>query len=206
MANDFVKEIKAVSPKGPYHIMGYCFSTPVALEISRILKKENQSVNLIIADTIAINENRTAPDKTNRRIKGFLDRLKKNPFNAIYRYIDYRYKMYIKPFMIRNFSNKINKNVQILRDNLAKNYLKYDWIPFDLYISLLITKKTDPTYNPEIIESWNSMTEKKEVKIFNIKGTHWQLFLEPTVKNTAIGLEKSMELFEDKKKNSNGTY
>ncbi|WP_298500473.1 phosphopantetheine-binding protein, partial [uncultured Algibacter sp.] len=24
MANDFVKEIKAVSPKGPYHIMGYC--------------------------------------------------------------------------------------------------------------------------------------------------------------------------------------
>ncbi|WP_298500511.1 thioesterase domain-containing protein, partial [uncultured Algibacter sp.] len=197
MANDFVKEIKAVSPKGPYHIMGYCFNTAVALEICRILKIDNQLVHLIITDTIAINENRTAPAKTKRRVKGFFSRLSKNPLDALYRYLEARIERYIKPFIARNLGSSLEKNIQKLRDNLNSNYLNYEWIPFDIHISLMITEKEDPTYNPEIIESWNALSEKKKVKITRIKGTHRQVFRKPTVKNTAKDIENCMEYFEN---------
>lgn len=202
MAKDFVKEIKLVSPKGPYHIMGYCFSTVVALEISRILKQEKQSVNLIIADTIAINQNRYAPSKTKRRIKEFFNRLSKNPFRAIYIFIKSRINARIKPVINKNIGTRVEKNIQILRDNLARNYLKYNWVPFDIYISLLITNKDDATMNPEIKDSWHKISEKKEVTVTHIEGHHAELFLEPTVKNTAQELEKCMAQFENAKKQS----
>ncbi len=203
MAKEFLKEIKIAAPKGPYHIMSYCYNTAVALEIARTLKKENQSVNLIIADSMSRDQDRYAPSKANRRVKGFIIRLIKNPFNAIYLFSKSLIIERVRPFLNKTIGSKVEKDIETLRTNLANNYLKYNWIPSNVYISLLMTKTRDPTRSPEMIESWNKIS-KKEVKVRLIKGEHSKLFQEPTVKNTGKEIEKCMSFFESKKNTSDG--
>ncbi len=195
MATEFLKEIKLVTPKGPYHIMGYCYNTAVALEICRILKQENQTVNLIIADTMAKNQERFDPSKTKRRVSGFIKRLIKNPFNAIYLFSKSFIESYLTPLIKRIFGSKLEKKVQTLRDKLSENYLNYSWTPFDDNISLLITESNDPTENPEKIGSWNKISNK-EVKLTPTKGHHSKLFQEPLVRHTSQQLETCMSNFE----------
>lgn len=195
MAKNFLKEIKTIAPKGPYHIMAYCFSTAVGLEISQILKQNKEQVNLIIVDTIAVHQSRYAPSKTKRRLAGFLQRLTKNPFKAVYLFLRARANKIIKPLVIKHTGSKVEKNIEILRDNHAKNYLNYDWKTYDNDISVIITEKDDPTLNPEIIESWRKISNNK-IKVLNTVGHHTKLFEEPIVKNTANKLEECMASFE----------
>lgn len=199
MAEKFLEEIKMIAPKGPYHIMAYCFSTAVGLEISQILKRNGEEVNLIIVDTIAIHQSRYAPSKTKRRVIGFLQRFTKNPIRAGYLFLRSRAGKYLKPFILKHIGNDIEKNIELLRNNHAKNYLNYHWKTYNNNISVILTEKEDTTLNPEIIESWNEISNNKTKLLYTI-GHHNHLFEEPTVKNTAIKLEECMTNFEKKMK------
>ncbi|WP_158750021.1 non-ribosomal peptide synthetase [Acidobacterium sp. S8] len=48
MAREFLKELRAVQPKGPYLLGGYCVGGIAALEIGRLLMKEGEEVKLMV--------------------------------------------------------------------------------------------------------------------------------------------------------------
>jgi thioesterase domain-containing protein len=48
MAADYLKEIRAVQPKGPYLLGGYCFGGYLSLEIAQLLRAENEEVKLLV--------------------------------------------------------------------------------------------------------------------------------------------------------------
>lgn len=48
MAVDYLKEIRAVQPKGPYYLGGYCFGGYLSLEIAHLLRAENEEVKLLV--------------------------------------------------------------------------------------------------------------------------------------------------------------
>ena len=47
MAAQYVADIRAFQPRGPYHLGGYCFGGNVALEMARQLKEQGQEVALL---------------------------------------------------------------------------------------------------------------------------------------------------------------
>lgn len=47
MAAQYVKDIRALQPHGPYHLGGYCFGGNVALEMARQLKEQGEEVALL---------------------------------------------------------------------------------------------------------------------------------------------------------------
>ncbi|WP_340107002.1 condensation domain-containing protein [Rhodohalobacter sp. 8-1] len=51
MAQDYLKEIQAVTNKQKFYVLGYCFSGVVCLELARIAKERSLEVELIIVDS-----------------------------------------------------------------------------------------------------------------------------------------------------------
>jgi len=47
MAAQYVKDIRALQPRGPYHLGGYCFGGNVALEMARQLQEQGEQVALL---------------------------------------------------------------------------------------------------------------------------------------------------------------
>ena len=47
MAAQYVADVRAFQPHGPYHLGGYCFGGNVALEMARLLQEQGQSVALL---------------------------------------------------------------------------------------------------------------------------------------------------------------
>ncbi|MFD1613740.1 amino acid adenylation domain-containing protein [Gelatiniphilus marinus] len=196
MALDFINEIKQVQPQGTYHIMAYCFSTAVGLEISRILKKEGEKVNLIIVDTVAKNQDRYATSRIKLRTAQFFIRLFKNPFKAVKLFAKSRINRIIKPAVSKHIGNKEQRKIAVLRDNQVKNYLKYNWPPYHGTITVLITEKEDKTMNQDIKNTWNEIASN-QIKIVPVEGHHTTLFVDPIVKHTSKTLENCMQEFEN---------
>jgi thioesterase domain-containing protein/acyl carrier protein len=48
MAEHYVREIRAVQPKGPYFLSGYCFGGMAAYEMARLLKTQGEDVALLV--------------------------------------------------------------------------------------------------------------------------------------------------------------
>jgi amino acid adenylation domain-containing protein/FkbH-like protein len=48
MAADYVRDLKALQPKGPYHLGGYCFGGNVAFEMARQLEASGDTVALLL--------------------------------------------------------------------------------------------------------------------------------------------------------------
>ena len=47
MAAQYVADIRALQPRGPYHLGGYCFGGNVALEMARQLRQQGEEVALL---------------------------------------------------------------------------------------------------------------------------------------------------------------
>lgn len=196
MASDFVDEIKKVQPNGPYHIMAYCFSTAVGLEIARILNQKSDHVHYIVVDTSSINQNLYAISKTGSRIFRISKAFLKNPVKTVKRAVGKRMEFYVKPAFDARFGNEDQKRVASLRTNNVKIYQDYKWQSFDGNISLLLTEKSyNPNMNGFIVDSWEKIAEEG-LKIIHMKGHHYTLFSEPDVTHTAEILENCMEEFE----------
>ncbi len=195
-AIDFLNEIKQVQKEGPYHIMAYCFSTAVGLEISQILKRDGEKVNLIIVDTVAKNQDRFAADRTQHRAKEFFQRLSKNPFRALYILVKSRINRFIKPVIQTLVGSENQRKIAILRNHQVKTYLDYKWNTYNNTINVLITEKDDSTLNRDIKNTWNEISADKVILTYT-EGHHDTLFKEPIVKHTAKTLENCMLSFEN---------
>jgi amino acid adenylation domain-containing protein len=54
MAERYLRDIRGLQPRGPYHVAGYCLGGLVALEMARRLRAEGQTVGLLaLFDTVA---------------------------------------------------------------------------------------------------------------------------------------------------------
>jgi len=196
MANDFVDEIKRVQPSGPYHIMSYCFSTAVGLEIAQIFNRKSDIVHFLVVDTSSINQNLYAFSKTGTRALRIIKLILKKPVKTVKRAVNTRLKLYVKPAFLRRFGNEDQKKVAKLSHNNVRIYYNYKWLPFDGSLSLLLTEKPyHPGLNEYILDSWGKIV-KKDLNIVHTKGQHTTLFSEPDVRHTANNLEKCMQEFE----------
>ncbi len=195
MAHDFLDEIKINQPKGPYHIMAYCFSTAVGLEIVRMLKEKNETVNYIVVDTVADHYHLYAFSRTKIRILRLLKVLRNKPIETFLRLVKKRIKKYLHPKIISKNGEQEESKVERLRVNYLNIYKKYEWKRYKGHISVFLSPKVGGLLNSDIIDSWDKITDKP-INIFHLEGKHDVLFSEPKVKNTSEILDNCMQQFE----------
>ncbi|WP_298553736.1 condensation domain-containing protein [uncultured Algibacter sp.] len=192
MAIDYASEIKAVQPEGPYNLLTYCFSPAVGIEIANIFKAEGEETNLIVIDSIIKQEDFTSPDRIKMRLSGFLNRFIKNPINAVKLMVSNNYERYIEPTVIKLFANEGKKNLDKIKQNLIKIYIKYSWNKKHTDdVLLILTEKADKKLNPIYIKSWKSITNG-DVKVIYTTGKHHELFDSPYIENIAKHVEKNI--------------
>lgn len=202
MAKDYLQEIRQIQPEGVIHIMVYCFSTAVGLEMASLLKDKTQErLHLVVVDTMAEQEDLMTKAWIVMRLKNFAKRLLKNPFRVIQFMINIRFERFIKPKLVLLFGTEEEKVTETVKQNLIQSYLNFKWKPVDTPISLVLTEKADPSFNEEIITSWKKMVTG-DIKIRTTKGSHFTLFESPDVIHIAEALDKLLnetpELTENK--------
>ena len=196
MARDFIGEIKKVQPHGPYHFLSYCFNTAIGVEIVRILERESESANLIIADTMADYLNMFAPSRTKKRILALLGRLKVDPIKTVTGFLKSKIILPLNKKILDIKSSGSQRTIRRLHNNHLKVYSSYTWVPVEGRIQLLLTEKPDIEFNTLLIASWEKLA-KKGVNVVPVNGNHDSLFLAPIVERTAESIELCMQNFEN---------
>ena len=192
MALDYAKEIKEVQSKGPYNILTYCFSPAVGIEIANIFKKEGEKTNLIVIDSIIKQEDFTDPERIKMRIYGFLNRVLKNPINAVKLMTINNYRRFLEPMVIKLFASNSKKNLDKITRNLVKIYVNYGWNKNHTDdVLLILTEKADKKLNPTYIKSWEGITNGN-VEVRYTTGKHHELFDSPHIESIANHIENSI--------------
>lgn len=189
MAADYVKEIRLAYPEGPYNLLVYCNTTAVGFEMSNILKTLGHKANLIVMDTKGARILKSDVSSKNR-VLGFFKRFIKNPIRVVKKMITLRFQLYIKPYFLNKFGSTEAKNTTNTSINLVKIYDQYKWKPYNLDITLLVTKKENKLFNEEMLKSWEEVAD--DINIINIEGDHITLFDDPDVQLVAKALDEHL--------------
>lgn len=197
LAKGFVDEICMLQPKGPYHIMAYCYSTAVGLEVANLLHQKNEPVNFIVVDTIADYYQLFSFSNALRRIANILKALNKEFGNTLVRMVKRRFNRHVKSRLIRRQRTQGDLKAEKLKNIYIGIYKKYNWRTFSGKITLLMTNSWDARMYSETIKSWKRISEK-ELNLIPIEGRHEELYLEPTIENTSKVLDENMLDFESK--------
>lgn len=192
MAKDYAKEIKDIQPSGPYNLLVYCFSPAVGIEIADTFKKQGDTTNLIVIDSIIKQEDFTDPTRIKMRLSGFFKRLTSSPISAIKLMISNNYERFLEPTVIQLFASSNKKNLEKIKQNLIKIYKQYKWDKKHPGVTnLILTKKPDEKLNPTYIDAWNDITVQN-VNVLYTEGVHHQLFSSPHADLLAEKIEKVM--------------
>ena len=187
MAADYIEAIRKVQPTGPYNIMAYCFSAAVGHEMLLQLRKADQHVNLIVADTMTDPWRLDTGERLKMRIKSFAKRLVANPFVTISGMIQERLvRLRIK--LRKMASEGDDRALAKLNDNLAYICARYVWRPHQEKVTVLLTPKPDESINKEVVGSWEKVA-LGGVEVVPTEGDHIDLFAEPHVAEVAAKIE-----------------
>ncbi|MFK5972012.1 MAG: thioesterase domain-containing protein [Flavobacteriaceae bacterium] len=190
MTRDYIDSIRSVQPSGPYNVLVYCLSVTIGHEMAIQMKKLDLELNLIVMDTMARPWSLNSPDRLQMRFKGLVKRLLSKPVLTIRTMVVDRMPQ-IKIMMVKIFGTNDQKLLETLKANLVKICLDYEWKPYRVKISLILTDKSDKSLNIETIKSWEEIA-LDGVEVIDTKGNHRTLFEEPDVKFVAETIEKSI--------------
>lgn len=192
MAIDYVAEIRSAHPEGPYHIMVYCFSTAVGLEMSLQLDKMGQKVNLIVMDTMAEQTEKLTSARVKMRVLGFVKRLARQPIETVQFMVLDRVNRRLKPIWTNMVGSSQQKDIEKMRANLSRIYTDYKWKSHPIKISLVLTEKVTKSFNAEVLNSWESIAANG-VDVSDTKGNHRSLFEEPDVGFVAKTIDQCID-------------
>ena len=188
MADSYLKEIREVSPNGPYNLLAYCFSTALGVEMSLKLNQSSEEVNLIILDSI-VEQHSLKKGRFSVRLAGFLKRFTQNPFSAIRTYFVNRIEMFVTPTWQKLAGSAEEKQLVRVRNQLISAYKNYHWPSFNTPLKIILTEKESDLFNKELLNSWKAIYTG-DMEIVDTEGQHRYLLEEPLVKTTAEKVDR----------------
>lgn len=193
MAAHYISEIKTIQPKGPYQILGTCFSNAVALEIAHQLKAQGESLSMMAiidsAPAHLFGEDESGQSKTFSRFK---DMLQRGDFSMIKGKIKRRIFKQNKAVVAKSESAS-EKNLRLTIESLNKMYAKYEWRPYDGKIHFFrsgeFAHRKDKNYH---LIQWEKLA-KGGLEVAITDGHHISIFEQPEVKGLAKAIEKCLQ-------------
>jgi thioesterase domain-containing protein len=190
IAAQYLTEILAHNPDGPYNFAGYSFGGLVAYEITQQLKRKGKQVNMLgILDTNISNElyYDVNASKLSTKLKRQIPKLKfiaksfiQNP-QAAFTYQKYvfseRVKNGIKKWQPQKTEPQKLSNEDIILAKITKAYHHYDIKAIDQKIDLFRCKVRPYFIDDPIYLGWKKFS--KSVDIHEIEGDHATFLFPP---------------------------
>jgi amino acid adenylation domain-containing protein len=191
MAADYLREMQKVQPKGPYHLLGTCFSNAVVLELAHQLTAAGQEVgSLFFIDSgptrlDAVAPVRFSPIYTMMRI------LREGNWKLLRRSL-YRYWFYTKQALGVPLEDEQGKTLRLTINGLYKLYSDYNWKPVEQ--ELILIRSTQFAGDPGKKFHTEQLTQLAGggLKTRVTEGTHGALFAEPFVEGLAQTIEECL--------------
>ena len=192
MAAHYLEEIFKVQPKGPYALLGYCFSNAICLEMAKRIQAKGEEVALlaIIDSGPSYYVERTNKDKLSR----FNRLLKKGDLKEVFKKLEWKL---IRP-VLGSHSPWAPKGWQpdhkMPTSLSAKIAKKYNWKPYQGKITLIRSAAFhENTEKDDTISTWKSLA-KGGLEVYVIPGEHNTIFKEPHVQGLAKQLAECLEM------------
>jgi len=181
----YLREIRKVQPKGPYHILGMCFSNAVAFEMAKQIKAAGEEVGtLVIADS-APNFMRKNPPRKKGRLEKFINKFRDIGFRAFT-------EATRKRLSIKTSQNNVSQEEQLerVRKKFTEVFVAYKWQPEDVKITLIRSQEHLDRNDKEFhIYTWEYLS-KNDLDIFHVPGKHDDIFTGHAAKIVADELYK----------------
>ncbi len=189
MATDYISAIKKIQARGPYLLLGTCFSNAVAVEMAQQLVAGGDEVlPLIIVDSSTGTFGQ--PDT---QLAG------KNPLHSLLNLIREgrwdRVKRKIQDRAIVAYRRTISKvdeqkrNLYGTIDSLNKIHAAYNWKPYDGKVLLIrsteFAGRQDKDYH---LTNWRALATSVDIRV--VEGNHLTLFEEPSAHELAQTIDQ----------------
>lgn len=188
MTKDYLSAIREIQPHGPYNILVYCFSTSVGNEMSKLLEKVGEEINIIVMDTMASPWHATDNDALKVRVMSFMKRILMSPIKTTKMFLKDRRYVFDAIF-VKLFGKDHQKELERLKANLRRMSVDYTWAKHQGKVSLILTEKPDKKFQEYIVESWRKYA-MGGVKIYTTRGNHATLFKEPDIQYVAEKIDE----------------
>jgi len=188
MAIDYANEVMLAQPEGTINFLIYCFSSAVGLAMASYLKTKERSTHIMVMDTMPVHDALFDKDRFKIRALGFIERLLKNPFNAIKLFAISVHKHRIKPTYKKVVGSEAAKKTERMRVHLVKLFNNYGWKDRTDHVSILISEKPNSHFNASLEKSWDDYCDHTP-QIAHSSYQHGDLFDYPAVERTAEALE-----------------
>ena len=192
MASDYIREIRSVQTKGPYHLLGTCFSNAVGLEVANQLTAEGEEVAMLaIIDSGPTHLIPVSPNGEKKTVRRFAKMLGKGDWKGIVKKLRNRWIRLQKKY--NSQKSEEEKNLNAMVDALNMMYRKYIWKPFDGKITFIrseeFASRSDKKFH---IEQWTNLAGQG-LEVHVVPGHHLTLFEEPEVDGLVKQLEQCLE-------------
>jgi thioesterase domain-containing protein len=205
MADHYLKEIRRIQPKGPYHFLGYSFGGIVVLEMAHQLRNAGETVGLLgMLDTRArdylpemSNDGAAGTSGKQSRLAEFLRRNKGHGSSKAWaefflKDLKERRIRYMTTIAAKSFRTlpAFLKNTHEINAVAARNYR-----PKPLLGKLTLFRASKQTNaNIPSDNGWSPIFER--IEIHEIPGDHWQVLSEPGIDVLAKTIHGCLSRFD----------
>jgi len=185
MARHYIAEMKKVQPKGPYHLIGTCFSNAVVLEMAHHLHASNDAVGaLYIIDSAPAYLVPPSPNGERKPISRMAAMVREGNWNGIRKKFRNRF-IRANRKMTQHQRNSAEWELDAMIDSLNALYVTYTWKPLHEKMVLIrsdeFSQRKDKQFH---LDSWNILS-KGNLEVHTIPGHHLSMFDEPEVQEMA---------------------
>ena len=193
MAAHYLKEIRKVQPKGPYHFLGYSFGGIVVLEMAHQLLAAGETVGMLgmldtrardyIRDKNGVKVSSANAAKQQGRLTDYFQRNKghgsgKAWWDFFVNDLKERRIRYVTKLSAKTFSKipPFLKNTHEINAYAARNYRVK---PISGKLTLFrAAQQADPSIPPD--NGWSSIF-KEGIEVHEVPGDHWHVLYEPGI-------------------------
>lgn len=194
MAAYYLAEMRKVQPRGPYHLLGTCFSNAVGLEIAHQLRRAGEEIaTLIFVDSGPAHlQSQLDETKANQPVRNFFRKLAAGDWNYLTRKL--KNKLIIAGWMISSANNQEKRDTYTTILGLNHLYSAYNWHPIDVQIDFIRSSQFVqlPEKNLHLAQ-WNKLAGAG-LRVHQVNGHHVTLFQEPEVAGLAEAINKVLNL------------
>jgi len=192
MAADYLREIRKVRSRGPYHLLGTCFSNAVVLEIAHQLHAAGEEVGRLIFVDSGPTTLERHPEVKSPTMTNAVNILKNRNWRKLRRAF-YRRWFYVRQAIGATVETEEQKQVRLTTAGLYQLYFQYDWKPISAPITLI--RSTEFAARPDKafhIRQWTELAARGlDVRV--TPGTHLNLFASPQAGGLAQHVEECLQ-------------
>lgn len=200
MAAHYIEEIRSIQPRGPYALLGTCFSNPVCIEMGHQLQQLGEDPPLLlIVDSIPIMAPPAPPSKP---LRNLVNRIRQGDWEELKKRLRHRLTA-LKPNWLlsspvpgKDLPRAVEQSVNLERvqNSLKQLYYQYQWKVYSGKLTFIRSEQSyrDDFYNNLHVSEWAKLI-KGGMDVHVVPGHHNSIFQEPEVQELAKQIQACLD-------------